>query len=263
MSGLAEIQFQMRQALVQGEVEPLASLIAGDADGIKRLSVHRRNYETSLTTALAGKFPATCWLVGTAFVAEVARHFVQVRPPRRPCIAEFGEEFPAYLAGTPGAASVPYLRDFAELEWRIGHVAIAADEPAETVKDLASVAGDDTLRFQGGVRYLETSWPVDELMKVYLTDSPPDQLVFDPARVWLEIRGSRGEFSIQRLDAAQFAFRNSLWNGHSISEAAEPAVNLNGAFDPATDLAALIAGEFLVAGTAQNQGDTHDENRPR
>jgi hypothetical protein len=263
MSGLAEIQFQMRQALVQGEVEALASLITGDADGIKRLNVHRRNYETSLTTALVGKFPATCWLVGTAFVAEVARHFVQVRPPRRPCIAEFGEEFPAFLVGTPGAASVPYLWDFAELEWRIGHVSIAADEPTVTVKDLASVAGDDTLRFQGGVRYLEASWPVDELMKVYLTDTPPDQLVFDPARVWLEIRGSRGEFSIQRLDTAQFAFRNSLWNGRSISEAVEHAVNLNSAFDPATDLAALFAGEFLAAGTAQNQGDTHDEYRPR
>jgi Putative DNA-binding domain len=263
MSGLAEIQFQMRQALVQGEVEPLASLITGDADGIKRLNVHRRNYETSLTTALVGKFPATCWLVGTAFVAEVARHFVQARPPRRPCIAEFGEEFPAYLAGTPGAASLPYLRDFAELEWRIGHVSIAADEIAATVKHLASVAGDDTLRFQGGVRYLEASWPVDELMKVYLTDSPPDRLVFDPARVWLEIRGSRGEFNVQRLGAAQFAFRNSLCNGHSISEAAEHAVSLNSAFDPATDLAALIAGDFLVAGTAQNQGDTHDEYRPR
>jgi hypothetical protein len=107
MSGLAEIQFQMRQALVQGEVEPLASLITGDADGIKRLTVHRRNYETSLTTALVGKFPATCWLVGTAFVAEVARHFVQVQPPRRPCIAEFGEEFPAFLAGSPGADARP------------------------------------------------------------------------------------------------------------------------------------------------------------
>jgi hypothetical protein len=249
MSGLAEIQFQMRRALVQGEAGPLASLITGDADGIKRLNVHRRNYETSLTTALVGKFPATCWLVGTAFVAEVARHFVQVQPPRRPCIAEFGEEFPAFLAGSPGAASVPYLQDFGELEWRIGHVSVAADEPAVTFEDLDSIPGDDTLKFQGGVRYLKAAWPVDDLMKVYLTDSPPDQLVFDPARVWLEIRGSRGEFSIRRLDAAQFGFRNSLRNGRPIVEAADHAVDLDRAFDPVADLVALIAGEFLIAST--------------
>lgn len=252
MSGLAEIQFQMRQALVQGEVEPLASLITGDADGINRLNVHRRNYETSLTTALVGKFPATCWLVGTAFVSEAARHFVQVQPPRRPCIAEFGEEFPGFLAGSPGAASVPYLQDFAELEWRIGHVSVAADEPAVTFEDLDSIPGYDMLKLQGGVRYLDAGWPVDELMKVYLTDSPPDQLVFDQARVWLEIRGSRREFSIRRLHAAQFAFRNSLWNGRPIVEAADHAVDLDRAFDPVADLVALIAGEFLIASTPRS-----------
>jgi hypothetical protein len=44
-------------------------------------------------TALVEKFPATGWLVGSRFVSLAARSYVLEHPPRKPCIAEYGEDF--------------------------------------------------------------------------------------------------------------------------------------------------------------------------
>src|SRR5260370_9183453 len=102
MPTLAELQSGVRDAVIEGKSTGIASLLVGGRDGRKRLEIHSRHYETSLVDALVGKFPATGWLVGAPFVTETARHYVHQRPPDVPCIAEYGEEFPQFLAERPG-----------------------------------------------------------------------------------------------------------------------------------------------------------------
>src|SRR5207248_259669 len=97
-------------------IEDLKPLLMGGRHPEKRLSVHQRNYHTSLVEALLVKFPATAWLVGTPFLTSATRRFVVEHPPQAPCIAEYGEEFPDFLSRYPGVDGLPYLRDFAELE---------------------------------------------------------------------------------------------------------------------------------------------------
>lgn len=183
MFTLAETQARIRDAVITGEMTDSAAVL--DDRNEKRIAIHRRNYQSSLVEALLGKFPAVVWLAGAPFVAEVAKCFIDQFPPQKPCIAEYGENFPEYLSTRPGAERMPYLKTFAELEWHIGHMAIAIPEPH-------------------AVRYLRSSWPVDELMKLYLTDSAPDRLEFAPCDVFLEIRGARGEFQFDRLPKAEF-----------------------------------------------------------
>jgi hypothetical protein len=112
---LADIQSHLRAAIVRGDTAAIAPLLVGGRDVETRLAIHRRHYETSLVTALLGKFPATVWLVGTPFVAEAARHFVRECPPHGPCIAEYGEAFPQCVSTRPTADRVPYLREFERL----------------------------------------------------------------------------------------------------------------------------------------------------
>jgi len=67
---LAESQALVRAALVGDDVtEALSTLVGGRHPG-RRLAIHQRHYETSLVTALLGKFQATAWLVGDAFVEQ-------------------------------------------------------------------------------------------------------------------------------------------------------------------------------------------------
>src|SRR5438094_2145244 len=103
MRRLAEIQFDFRNAVIHGEANRIASALVGGLKPEKRLSVHQRNYETSLVDALLVKFPATGWLVGTPVLTQAAKHFVREHPPQAPCIAEYGDLFPDFLSIRAGA----------------------------------------------------------------------------------------------------------------------------------------------------------------
>jgi len=256
---LADIQRRVRRAVVAGDAAGLAPFLVGGRSAEARLAIHCRHYETSLVTALLGKFPATAWLVGTPFLTEAATRFVRESPPQAPCIAEYGERFPSYLSTCPGADRVPYLRGFAQLEWHLGHVAVAVDRPPLTVGDVSRVDLDvlmeATLTLQPGLRYLEAPWPIDDLMKVYLTDTAPDQWSMERAAVQLEVRGARGTFQINRLEAGEFTFRKNVLDGRSLAEAVECGVESRVGFAPGPALAALVSDGLVTAMTLRNQGE--------
>lgn len=255
MLPLFEVQAHLHRAVVARDVMGVLPLLVGGDDPEKRLAIHQRHYETSLVNALLGKFPATGWLVGTPFLTEAARSFIQLYPPNAPCIAEYGEDFPMFLAMRPGAERVPYLQWFTELEWHLGHVSIAVDWPAVSLSDLsrmdANTLADATLTIQPGVRYMNAPWPVDELVQVYLTEAAPDQFQLAQAEVWLEIHGARGAFKINRLDKAEFAFRRAIQTGQTIGAAAERALEADANFDPGQCFAKSINGGIA---TAINEG---------
>jgi len=248
---LAEIQSLVRQAVVAGETSGIEPLLAGGREARTRFDIHRRNYEASLVNALLEKFPASAWLAGTAFLSEAAILFAHRHPPDAPCIAEYGAGFPRFLSECPGAERVPYLRPFAELEWCLGQVAIAVDEPPVLPEAFSAIPADMlpdlTLSLQTGVRYFEAEWPIDDLIKLYLSETAPEYLTFEPAAIWLEIRGARGEFSLTRMARGEFLFRKSIRDASSIGAAAESALDADGNFDPGTALASLI-GCGLITG---------------
>lgn len=251
MPPLAELQSHLRRAVVARDAAGVVPYLVGGRDPEKRLAIHQRNYETSLVKALLGKFPATHWLVGTPFLAECAREFIRVRPPNAPCIAEYGEDFPAFLATRPLADRVPYMRCFAELEWHLGHVAIAVDEPALSVSEVSTLdhasLPDATLAIQPGVRYLQAPWPIDELMQLYLTAKAPDHFHLAAADVRLEIRGARGEFRINRLDAAELEFRVAIQSGRTVGTAAELALETDADLDIGRCFAKLMTEGIVTA----------------
>jgi len=190
MPALAEIQAAIRDALMTGNTAVLAPLLLGGMRPSRRLAIHQRHYAASLTRALVDRFPGTVWLVGSELVTDAARSFIHEQPPSRPCIAEYGETFPKHLAGHPAARSLPYLAQFAELEWHIGRLALATNDSPN-------------------VQHLHLDWPLDELIGFYLTDSVPEQFLLRQEDVWLEIRGLRGELQMHRLTAAEFHRQSS------------------------------------------------------
>jgi hypothetical protein len=257
--GLADLQRRVRRAVVTGDADGMESLLVGGHRPLKRLAIHQRHYEASLVAALLGKFPATAWLVGTPFLSDAATRFVRDQPPAAPCIAEYGEGFPSFLSTCPGADRVRYLQGFAQLEWHIGHVAVAVDRPAVTLEEFSRIDIDflpeAVLTLQAGLRFVQASWPIDELMKVYLTNTAPDQLSMERADVLIEIRGARGDVHINRLEPGEFTFRKAVLDGRSIADAAERALESDAAFEPGSAFAALITDGLVTATTFESQGD--------
>jgi hypothetical protein len=251
MPSLAEAQTWLRKTIVEECADVALPLLVGGQDPAKRLAVHQRHFEASLTSALLGKFPATSWLIGSMVITEATRAFVHRHLPAVPCIAEYGSDFPQFLAHCVGAERVPYLYSFAELEWHLGHAAIAVDHPALTIDAFAMIEADELvdlrLKLQPGLRYCAAAWPVDDLIRLYLSDAAPERHEFESADVHLEICGARGEFRIERLDVASFAFRKALAERQTIEMAAEQALEREANFDPGRALTAFIAETRVVA----------------
>jgi Putative DNA-binding domain len=257
---LADFQAQVRGAIVDGEAAPLAALLTGSREPLKRFAIHQRHYDIHLARTLAGKFPAMEWLAGSPFMMAAAQDFIRQSPPRAPCIAEYGEGFPAFVGTRDETRNIPWLRWVGELEWRLGQAALAVEyaplAPAALVEIAPERLADCALALQPGVRYLAAPWPVDALLELFLSDSAPASYALDAEDVFLEVRGARGAFSIVRLDAGTFAFRQALLRGNTIGEAAEQALDADATFDAGQGLVQLTA-----AGLATAIHDTGEETQ--
>jgi len=180
MRTLADLQSGIRDALVRGDSTAVVPFLRGGTRPERRLAIHQRHYAASLTRALIERFPATVWLIGSDLVTHAAQAFIRAQPPSGPCIAEYGEAFPRYLGAFATDADLPYLAQFAELEWHLGRLALATEDSPHTYR-------------------LLLDWSLDELMAVYLADNAPERFALRREEVLLEIRGMRGEIHMHRL----------------------------------------------------------------
>lgn len=254
MPALAEIQARVRRAIVEKDRDAVIPLLVGVPSPSQRLEIYQRHYDASLVTQLLGRFPTIVWLVGSAFVTGAAQAFIRAHLPRAPCLAEYGEDFPGFMAALPGTERVPYLRSVGDVDWRLGEVAVAIDRPPREISELATLAPevllDLHLGLQPGLRHVEANWPVDELVRLHLSERAPDLYKFEPLDVNLEIRGARGAFRISRLDRGAFVFRRTLVANAPLGAAMETAQASDPGFDPSAALTTLFSEGLVVHAAA-------------
>jgi Putative DNA-binding domain len=252
---LAEVQARLRDAVVIGAASDVLPLLVGGKNPAARLAVHSRHYAASLAEAVLRRFPGVTWLVGEPFMSAVAKDFVRRHPPTAPCIAEYAEGIPDFLAQREGLETMPFVGWFARLEWRVGRIAIDVDRAPVDIDALSAfglaAVPDLVLRMQTGLCFLEAPWPVDTLFGLYLSEAAPDHFTMESIPVRLQVRGARGRFRIDRLDAGTFVFRNAVAGGLPVGEAAERALDLDPAFDPGQALAALVADGLVASVTVK------------
>ena len=256
---LVELQRDIRAALLTGNASAVVPMLRGGNDPSKRLAIHQRHYRASLVEALLARFPATIWLVGSDLVRSAAQSFVQQHPPSKPCIAEYGEEFPEYLGARPGTSDLLYLADFVRLEWHVARAALAVEYPALTLSDLARIgpAGleQSQLALQPGIDYVPLRWNVDELLLAFLSGQPPERFNIEAGDFWIELRGRRGDVTMARLTHAMFAYRAAIAGGQPIGDAAVAALEIDEEFDLGDALISLTAEGLVVE--VNDTGDAH------
>jgi hypothetical protein len=240
----------MARTIVGTRSHEVPPTFVGGPDPRARFAIHARNYEASLAAALASKFPATTWLAGADAVRAAGRAYVHARPPRRPCIAEYGADFPQFLSGFESTRRLAYLPAFAELEWAVGQVSIAVERAPLPWSALVTVGAERLpaakLTLQEGARYLRAGFRVDELMKTFLQGNEPELFELAEADTCIEVRGARGTIAIERIEPAELAFRSSLAAGGSIEDAAGNAFAEDDGFDVGNALRRIVHARLAV-----------------
>jgi hypothetical protein len=247
MSALRRRQARLRDALLGRPVSPpLLRTIA--ADGISaeaRLAIYRHHVAATLTDTLRATYPVVCRLVGDGFFAYAVDRFVAEAPPTSPCLVEYGEALPAFLASFEACRTLVYLPDVARLEWAMSRAAHADDAPPLDARALAGMPADVRARlrlaFHPSVALIDSPWPIDALWRANQPDADPHETVdLDAGGARLEVRRVDDDVVFRKLDAGDYALRRALHEGRTLDAAATAAL----ARQPDVDLAAVLTRLF-------------------
>jgi hypothetical protein len=257
MSLPAETQAAIVEAMLSGNRVDLPPSLGPGPEAARRFDIHLRHYRASLTSTLIQKFPATVWLLGEGVLTRAAQEFIRFSPPRTACIAEYGHDFPEFLGRLDAAESRPYVEALARLDWLLGKAAIAVHEAPLQWSEIAAIGPEllpeARVTLQSGLKLMRADHAVDELILLYLNGDEPDEYSLAATESLIEVRGSRGGFSVTRLDPARFAFRQALCGGSSIGEAASSAIDADHGFDAGQALRSLADAGLIVSTAFQTR----------
>src|SRR5437867_400753 len=179
MPTLRELQAGFRDVMLGAKATPVLDTIATDGLPVAaRLAIYRHHVSTTLTDLLRATFPVVCRLVDERFFGYAADRFIAAFPPTSPCLHEYGERFPAFLASFAPCRDLVYLPDVARLEW-----AMRCAEHADRA----------TL--------LESPWPIDRIWRANQPDADPAMTVdLDAGGARLEVRRQDDDVVFRVLD---------------------------------------------------------------
>jgi hypothetical protein len=250
MPTLPEVQRKLRRFIADGDASECLEAVDGiPALATDRLGILRNNSLVTHTSALAAVFPVVRRLVDPGFFAYLAHEFLRENPPVHPCLSEYGEVFPGFLARFPPVARIVYLEDVARLEWAISRVATAPAEEAMSLRQFASRPGDPAcarFRLNSKVRLVASAYPIDLIWQMNQVDNELGTVRLDDRAAYLEVRGGRTEL-LRQIDKADWIFRCLVAGGDELGVATETTLQFDRRFDLAGALARLFAEALVVS----------------
>src|SRR5262249_48991533 len=187
------------------------------------LEVHRHHVQASLGAALAATFPTVEALVGSDFFRRMARDFVRHHLPTQPVLAEYGEDFPSFIAGYEPASGLPYSSESAGLDWALN---LAFQAPMGTplrAADLAAIPAERlpamNLRMASGACVIRSAYPLDRIRQASQShDEATVDLNSGPCDLLIMRRLEDSTFV--SLSAGEAAFVAGLLDGATLEAAA-------------------------------------------
>jgi len=249
---LRDLQAAFAAHIVGADRADLVAAVAGDTiPAAARLGVYRHQVFESLGTALAATFPTVQALVGTAFFRGLARAFVRHALPQQPVLAEYGGDFPAFVAGYEAARDLPYLADVARLDWALNVAFQAQLGERLQVTDLSLLPAErlpsTSISWAAGVVLVSSPYPLDRIWEASQPGAASDAVDLNlGGSNLLVLRRSDDAFFVS-LSAGEAAFMAALARGMSLEQSAGAAFEADPDFELSTSFARLLAWGAFAA----------------
>jgi Putative DNA-binding domain len=256
MSSPRELERDLAAALLGGSAEAVVAEIQGDGfDPAARVAIYRNHVFTTLTDALEAIYPVVVRLVDRRFFGYLADGFIREHPPAGPCLFEYGEALPDFLAEFPACRDLAYLRDVARLEWALNEALHAEDAVTLDPRWLAAVPPDEvgrlTLRLHPSFSLLESPWPIDRIWRANQPDADPDATVsLDEGGACLEVYRLDDRPVFRVIAPGAYAFRRALVDGRDLGSAVTAGRSADPTFDLTDALRELLDDGLIVGASA-------------
>ncbi|MFO6424573.1 putative DNA-binding domain-containing protein [Motilimonas sp. KMU-193] len=203
------------------------------------LQIYQNNFLVSCCDALQVTYQYTQQLIGEACFKQLARQWIRQNPPASGNIIEYGEGFAPWLANVEQLTSLPYLADFAGLEWRLEQTCNAeVDETLFPFTTLAKVTescyGDLAFQLAPQFSLMASDYAISEIYHMLQQQQVEPFDYHRPAYVLLQ---KRPDFTVQlhSLDALGYQFLSACQQGMSLGD-----INQVMALDPSAYLQQFI-----------------------
>lgn len=253
MPTLREVQASIGVALLdESDARAAAYVVADGVAPTARLAIYRHHVFTTLTAVLEAAYPVVRRLVHERFFAWAAHEYVRAHPPAGPCLFEYGGAFPAFLAGFPPCARLPYLADVARLEWAVhaaAHAEAAVPVDVARLRNVApgAVAGL-VLRLHPSLAVVRSAWPVQRIWEANQPGAPADEIVdLASGGACLEVRRRGDEIVVRQATPGAHALTRALLDGAPLGAATATALDAEPRFDLAAALRRLLHDGLVVA----------------
>ena len=252
MVGLHETQRAFFTAIGTNDASGLIPLILGDTlDPELRVAVYRRHRIASLGAVLGSTFAATAAAAGGEVFGIAVNLFIQQHPPRRPSLAEYGSEFPAFLGSLPVCAPTPWLADLAQLEWAIQCAYHAPQAQALEHDDLLALIRAEgigaVLALDPSVALVSTGWAVHEVWSLCRRDG--GWTGGEPARreTRLLVRREAEDVSVETVPLAEGEFLRALLDRQPLDQALAAVAGIDETSDAGRLVSRLVERGLLAA----------------
>lgn len=229
---------------------PLTSWISGrdEAAAAERAQRYANMYFYRLLDILAQDYGFLQKLIGEARFEQLVREYLEAYPSAYPSVRHVGRYLAEFLETSPLAAEIPWIADFATLEWSRAEVFDRAAAPVLTQEDLAAVQPADweTLAFKTipAMELIRLSWPVHRVWRALLDGETPPAIEREESAilVW------RQEFDIwhRPLESDETAAFEKMRAGKTFAEICEALATGGEEIEQAAQKAAASLAKWVA-----------------
>ena len=229
-------------AAVVGDTIPAAARLASIAIMSSRASAPR----------WPRPFPRCRRWSGADFFRGLARAFVGHALPLQPVLAEYGADFPAFIAGYEAARDLPYLADVARLDWALNlafHAPLgdrlkAEDLSAVPVEHLPSMS----IALAAGAVLVSSRYPLDRIWEASQPGASSETVDLNSGGRQSPRPAAAGRCGVRQPECRRGRLRRGAGRG-DVARSRPPAraFQADPAFDLSTSFARLLAlGAFAA-----------------
>ena len=190
---------------------------------IDHFNIYKGSITASLNRALREIYPVCNRLTGDNFFNAMGKEYMCNTPSRSADLANYGEDFPDFIASFKHTEKLPYLPDVARLDWVWHRAFHATDETGLDTERLAEVQENDkgqiVFKLTLSASLISSEYPVHHIWEVNQDDYTGEQTVnLDEGGVDLLVWRQGYTMRIDPIDAGEWNLLKGIQQQRPFSE---------------------------------------------
>lgn len=214
----------------------------------KRLQIYRNNIFITLTETLRLTYPNIEKIVGKDFFDGLAAEYIKKYPSLTPDLHAFGSHLAEFLTTFSPATSLPYLPEFAQLEWGCYQIFHEREVPTFNMSALQNIPEDSyaSLKFflNSACRLYAFHYPIYRIWQLCHEEADNNHPInLSEGGVHLLIIRPEFEIKFYLLSPGEFSFLKAISENKLFGEVCEATLSA----EPNIDVGMLLQ-KYLLSG---------------